>query len=49
MYQLEEIISMVDELLSTKRKRHIIGGMLLSASLFFSGLALTVISIKKEE
>ncbi|MDO5540808.1 MAG: histidine kinase [Eubacteriales bacterium] len=42
-------ISMLDYVLDTKRKRHITGGILLSASLLFGGLALTVITINDEE
>lgn len=43
------LISMMDYVLDTKRKRHITGGILLSAALLFGGLAMTVISIKDEE
>lgn len=39
-------ISMLDFVLNTKRKRHILGGSLLSAALLFGGLAMTVMSIK---
>ena len=42
-------ISMMDYILDTKRKRHITGGILLSASLLFGGLALTVMTIRNEE
>ena len=42
-------ISMLDYVLDTKRKRHITGGILLSASLLFGGLALTVLTINTEE
>jgi len=42
-------ISMMDYILDTKRKRHITGGSLLSASLLFGGLALTVMTIQNEE
>ena len=42
-------ISMVDHILDSKRKRHITGGILLSASLLFGGLALTVMTLKSEE
>ena len=38
----------MDYILDTKRKRHITGGILLSASLLFGGLALTVMTIKTE-
>lgn len=43
------MISMMDYVLDTKRKRHITGGLLLSAALLFGGLAMTVMSIKDEE
>ena len=49
MDEFGEFISMVDCLLDTRKKRHIIGGLLISASLLFGGLALTVITIKNEE
>lgn len=42
------IILMLDDLLDTKRKRHIVGGILVSASLLFGGLALTVMTINDE-
>lgn len=42
-------ISMMDYILDTKRKRHITGSILLSASLLFGGLALTVMTIQNEE
>lgn len=42
-------ISMMDYILDTKRKRHITGGILLSTSLLFGGLALTVMTIQSEE
>ena len=35
--------------LSTKQKRHIVGGILLSVSLLFGGLALTVMTINRED
>jgi len=46
---LDNIIYMLDEMLDTKRKRHITGGILLSISALFGGLAITVMSIGKEE
>lgn len=46
MYQLDGIISMLDEALDTRRKRHILGGILLSISLLFGGLAITVVTLK---
>ena len=49
MYRLEEILSMLDLSLDTRKKRHIVGGVLLSVSLLFGGLAITVMTIKTEE
>ena len=46
---MDNIIYMLDEMLDTKRKRHITGGILLSISALFGGLAITVMSIGKEE
>lgn len=46
---LGNLISMLDYVLDTKRKRHITGGILLSASLLFGGLAFTVMTIKDDE
>lgn len=49
MEGLESIIYMLDEVLDTQRKRHITGGILVSISLLFGGLALTVITISNDE
>ena len=49
MERLEKAMSTVTNLVNNKRKRHIIGGVLLSVSLMFGGLAATVMSIKNEE
>lgn len=49
MERLERILSMLDHALSTKKKRHIAGGVLMSISLLFGGLAITVITLKQEE
>lgn len=40
---------MLDEALDTKAKRHIAGGVLLSISLLFGGLAITIMTIKTED
>lgn len=45
---LDAFIFSLDNMLDTKRKRHIIGGILLSASALFGGLAITVFTIKNE-
>jgi hypothetical protein len=49
MESLEDIISMLDFTLDTKRKRHIVGGILLSVSMLFGGLALTAMTLGTEE
>ena len=49
MNRLEGLIATLDYLLNSKRKRHIIVGILMSSSLLFAGLAFTVITLKPEE
>lgn len=49
MDELERFIAGLDYVLDTKSKRHIMGGILLSASMLFGGLALTVMTIKVDE
>lgn len=49
MERTKRLLSTIEHLMSTKRKRHIIAGVLLSAALFAGGLAATVLSIKVDE
>lgn len=49
MDMLDDFINLLDSILDSKRKRHITGGILLSAALLFGGLAVTVVTIKNEE
>ena len=49
MERLDAILSMLDQILDTRKKRHLAGGVLLSVSLLFGGLAVTVLSLKTEE
>lgn len=49
MDRLEVVLSTLDFSLDTKRKRHIAGGILISMSLLFGGLAITVITLKTED
>lgn len=49
MNRLEAILHMLDRSLSTKKKRHIAGGILMSVSVLFGGLAFTVMTLKTEE
>ena len=49
MEQLNHIVAMLEKTLGTRTKRHILGGALISVSLLFSGLALTVMTLKIDE
>lgn len=46
---LGHTISVLDYIVDSKRKRHIAGGILLSVSLLFGGLALTVMTIQSDD
>lgn len=45
----DALIEILDYSLSTKRRRHIAGGILLSISLLFGGLAFTITSMKESD
>lgn len=49
MDKLRGFVSTIEHILDTERKRHIVGGILVSASIFFGALAITVISMNKED
>lgn len=49
MHKIEALLAMLDRTLGTTKKRHIAGGVLLSVSALFGGLAFTVMTIKMEE
>lgn len=49
MDRLERVLYMLEESLNTRTKKHIAGGVLMSISLLFGGLAITVITLKMEE
>jgi len=49
MSGMENLMYILDDVLDTKRKRHIAGGILVSISLLFGGLAFTVMTLKNEE
>ena len=40
---------MLNDSLNTRAKRHIAGGVLMSISLLFGGLAVTIITLKMED
>ncbi len=49
METFERFIEMLDYSLDTKSKRHIVGGILLSISLLFGGLAFTTMTMKGDK
>ena len=49
LYEMESGISAIDSMLDTKEKRHIVGGIFISISLFFGGLAITTLTVKEEK
>lgn len=49
MHKFEYVISALDHALNTKRRKHIAGGILWSASILFGGLAMTILTLKTEE
>lgn len=49
MENMEAVLSMLDYSLNSKRRRHIAGGILMSISLMFGGLAFTTMTLKTEE
>ncbi len=50
MFELiDNILNSMDYVLNTSKKRHIVGGVLLSASALLCGLALTIMTIRSEE
>ena len=49
MERFDNLLSMLDQILDTKKKRHLAGGVLMSVSLLFGGLAVTVLTLKSEE
>ena len=49
MDRLEDLLSVIDRSLNTRRKRHIAGGILMSVALLFGGLAATIMSLKADD
>lgn len=49
MDSLENAFLFLDYLTDTKSKRHMVGGILMSVSLFFGGLVFTMMTIKGED
>lgn len=49
MEGIDNIVAMIDYMLNTPRKRHIVGGILISMSALFGGLTVTALTIKQED
>ena len=49
MNRIVAMLTMLDHSLDTTKKRHIAGGVLMSISILFGGLAFTVMTLKTEE
>lgn len=49
MNKIEAMLYTFEQVVDTKRKRHIVGGILMSVSLLFCGLTFTVMTLKTEE
>jgi hypothetical protein len=49
MNRLEAFISVLEYSLDTKSKRHLVGGILMSVSLLFGGLSVTIMTLRTEE
>ncbi|MBO5319054.1 MAG: histidine kinase [Ruminococcus sp.] len=49
MNRLEGIMASLEYVLENKRKRHILGGILMSVSMLFAGLAVTTMSMREKK
>lgn len=49
MERIEYILEVVDYILNSKYRRHVIGGALISVSLLFSGMAFTIMTLRMED
>ena len=49
VFDIENLVSVLDVTLENKRKRHIAGGLLLSISLLFCGMAITVMTLSENK
>lgn len=49
MERLEKNFVVLGRILKNKKNRHIVGGILISISVFFGGLAITVMTIRVDE
>lgn len=49
MENLSSLVELLEYTLSNKRRRHLVGGILLSVSFLFGGLAITAMTIAIDE
>lgn len=49
MERIEYILELIDYVLKSKYRRHVIGGALISVSLLFGGIAFTIMTIRMED
>ena len=49
MDQISYFLSGMDYILDSKRKRHLVGGFLLSVSSMFFGIAITIITLSSKK
>lgn len=49
MNSIEDLVYTLERVVNTKKKRHIVGGILMSISLLFCGLTFTVMTLKTED
>lgn len=48
MFEIDQTIDSLDNILDSERKRHIIGGMLISIGVMCFGLAITALTLKED-
>lgn len=48
MNRLDSNLSILDQSLRNRKRRHLVGGVLISVSLFFGGLAVTVLTLRQD-
>lgn len=49
MHEVNNTIDAIDMMLDTSKKRHIVGGVLISLAFMLGGLAITALTIKEEQ
>ena len=48
MNRLDSNLSILDQSLRNRKRRYLVGGVLISVSLFFGGLAVTVLTLRQD-